>query len=252
MEALGTVWTAGVSGHVLHRQRQRWRIAELGCNCRDAGRLSIFYCCPRFSASTVTSGCMSWLSSEAYDQMEASLPASSSSPLASMPTSSGKACSGGGCGGPVAAASAVCGAAGGRATDVVEARSSDEDLDGPSALAGSPRERLGGCVADGRRRDVFDLHQLCRRHLTPLSGVQGGRMQRRPRHLCWLTAPPNSARIFSGVPASHHCSHWVGGRLRLGPAAGPINKSYLLMLTGCPKCPVFCLSEGIRFYHLCR
>ena len=26
----------------------------------------------------------------------------------------------------------------------------------------------------------------------------------------------------------------------------------LLMLTGCPKCPVFCLSEGIRFYHLCR
>ena len=24
------------------------------------------------------------------------------------------------------------------------------------------------------------------------------------------------------------------------------------MLTGCPKCPVFCLSEGIRFYHLCR
>ena len=168
---------------------------------------------------------MSWLSSEAYDQMEASLPASSSSPLASMPTSSGKACSGGGCGGPFAAASAVCGAAGGRATDVVEARSSDEDLDGPSALAGSPRERLGGCVADGRRRDVFDLHQLCRRHLTPLSGVQGGRMQRRPRHLCWLTAPPNSARIFSGVPASHHCSHWVGGRLRLGPAAGPINKS---------------------------
>ena len=28
--------------------------------------------------------------------------------------------------------------------------------------------------------------------------------------------------------------------------------SYLLMLTGCPKCPVFCLSEGIRIYHLCR
>ena len=24
------------------------------------------------------------------------------------------------------------------------------------------------------------------------------------------------------------------------------------MLTGCPKCPVFCLSEGIRIYHLCR
>ena len=26
----------------------------------------------------------------------------------------------------------------------------------------------------------------------------------------------------------------------------------LLMLTGCPKCAVVCLSEGIRFYHLCR